>query len=152
MLSAQLALSIYLNYRTSLLCALGLCALTIILQTIIIEKLAISDEWLNESSQTSEEEGQMHNQDFKSIQLDITRAVEEEGVWSKSSSMSTINLRDQPIIFDEKSYISHQGKKSLKDSTTFQLLVSFHFLSLMYQVMIASIIIGVLMVNYLTDE
>lgn len=100
-----------------------------------------------ESSATSDETTHSHDQNFESMQIEVTHVIEEEGVWSKSSSMSTISLRDQPIIFNEKSYNTHRSKKGLKGSATFQLLTSVQFLSLMYQVMIVSTIIGALLVN-----
>lgn len=125
--------------------------MSVIAQIVVIEKIAISDEWLTETScKADNESAHVLDQNFNGIQLEATQVTEEEGSWSKSSSMSTINLRDQPIIFDEKNYNYHSVKKGLKGSITLQLLTSIQFMALMYQVFIVSTVIGTLLVNHLS--
>lgn len=111
------------------------------MQILIIERSSLPISWIQTKT---DDEVKMGDHNFKDMQqvLDTT----EEGEWSKSSSMSTINLRDQPVIFEKESESIYSHCKKDKRNPVSRLISSFHFFSLLYQIIILSIVIGALKV------
>lgn len=134
------------DHRCSFFCALGLCSISFILQLIMIERSSIPESWLEPELNESVTEMESHN--FKDMQkvLDV-----EGGLWSKSSSMSTINLRDQPVIFEKESEsnYSHAANinKKMKNYIICRLVTSVHLISMLYQIIILGAVLGAVEVN-----
>ncbi|CAO3656931.1 unnamed protein product [Mucor hiemalis] len=119
----------------------GLCSISFLLQLIMIERSSIPESWLEPELNVSVSELENHN--FKDMQkvLDV-----EGGLWSKSSSMSTINLRDQPVIFEKESesnYIHGANiNKKMKNYIIWRLITSLHLISTLYQIVILGSVFG----------
>ena len=116
------------------------------MQIFMIERSTIPESWLEPQLQLQETELDGHN--FK----DMQRVKDVEGgLWSKSSSMSTINLRDQPVIFEKESDSNYihgaNANKKVKNYAIFRLMTSFHLFALLYQVAVLSAVIGALEVR-----
>lgn len=148
----SLALSHYISYFVSFYTALGFCTTAWIMQLFIIERSTIPEEWLESKSLTLQDETDMKgnsSNEFRNVHHHReTLDVMEGGSWSKSSSLSTINLRDQPIIFEkENAEITNKPKDSIHNSVMFRILTSIPILSLLYQVVIIAIILETLKVG-----
>lgn len=128
-----------MDHKCSFFCVLGLSAATLFMQFLMIERSSLPIDWLQSKS---DDETKMGNHNFKDMQK--VTDVMDEGEWSKSSSMSTINLRDQPVIFEKESESNYNHCKNDKNYTVYRLMTSFHLLSLLYQMIILSIVIGAL--------
>ncbi|KAG2196555.1 hypothetical protein INT47_010394 [Mucor saturninus] len=133
------AISSYVDHRSSYFCGIGLSITSLLMQLLMIEKSSLPVGWMKSKS---DNETEMGYHDFKDMQQ-MTNAT-EEGEWSKSSSMSTINLRDQPVIFEKDSESNYSRSQKDKKNPIFHLLKSLHFFSLLYQITILSVVIGAL--------
>lgn len=116
------------------------------MQLLIIERSTIPAEWFTSRNR---DETNMDCHEFKDMQREMD-VMEEGGVWSKSSSLSTVNLRDQPIIIYKKEnefefhHSNNSNRKKHKEQSFIRLFTSFNFFSLIYQIIIISSIIGAL--------
>lgn len=130
-----------MDHRTSYYCGLGLSVTSLLMQFLMIERASLPVSWLQSYSDSETKMGDHH---FKDMQQ-MPNAT-EEGEWSKSSSMTTINLRDQPVIFEKDSESNYNCSKKDKSYPVYRLLASTHFFSLLYQIIVLSIVIGALKV------
>lgn len=123
------------------------------MQLMLIETSTLPADWMDKSASIASNETQIQSSDFKNNNrnrnLDV---MEEGGMWSKSSSMTTINLKDQPVIFEKESESNYKHGKSsgidIKTYTIYRLATSSHLISLLYQIIVMSAIIGTLEVNW----
>lgn len=94
-----------------------------------------------------EHETEMQEHHFKDMQRELN-IMEEGAMWSKSSSMSTINLRDQPIIFEKEkeSSIKSSAKVVLQNLLAVRLVRSAEFMACLYQLVAMTTILGALKV------
>lgn len=115
---------------------------------MVIERSTIPHSWLKSRNQV---DNHLEDHNFKDMQKEMD--VMEEGLWSKSSSLSTINLRDQPIIFKKESDYNYNqdtsGRRKSKDSTFYRLITSLNLVSLIYQLVVLSAITSALEVRHL---
>ncbi|GAA5802520.1 hypothetical protein HPULCUR_007987 [Helicostylum pulchrum] len=133
------------DHKCSFVCILILSSACFILQLLVIERSTIPHTWLKSRNQV---DTHLEDHDFKDMQKEMD--VMEEGLWSKSSSLSTINLRDQPIIFKKESDYNYNqdttcGHRKSKDCSTFyRLITSLNLVSLIYQLVVLSAITSAL--------
>jgi hypothetical protein len=114
----------FIDFKACFFSAVILSGLNIITQIFASEKLTLKTNWMD---QRLDEE--ICADEFNSYQINET-----EGEWSKSSSMSTINLKDQPITDQRTEY----------PITVFQLLINARVLASLYQLLIAATVTGAL--------
>ncbi|KAI8366127.1 major facilitator superfamily domain-containing protein [Blakeslea trispora] len=127
----------YVSYQALLYSVLTVGIMPCLLQIMVIEKTSTLEEWLQPEQNTSSIQGEL---ELKA--LSYTRTMPETaGKWSKSSSMSTINL-NQPPVFEKE--MKDTMTLSFKESIFFCLLSSGQFMSLLYQIVAISIIVGTL--------
>lgn len=129
-----------MDHTCSFFSILGISAANFVIQLLIVERSSLPATWLQLKSDNEIKMGD----DLK----DSQKLTEEEGEWSKSSSMSTINLRDQPVIFEKESESNYNHCKNEKKIVIYRLITSFRLLSLLYQIIILSIVIGALEVFF----
>jgi hypothetical protein len=114
----------FIDFKACFFSAVILSGLNIITQIFVSEKSTLKANWMD---QRLDEE--ICAGEFNSYQINET-----EGEWSKSSSMSTINLKDQPITDQRTEY----------PITVFQLLINARVLASLYQLLIAATVTGAL--------
>ncbi|KAL7308366.1 hypothetical protein PS15m_011581 [Mucor circinelloides] len=135
------------NQKVCFFCALALSCWTLMMQLVVIERCTIPKDWI-ESKETTQvdHETEMQEHHFKDIQRELNVMEEGAAMWSKSSSMSTINLRDQPIIFEKQkeSSIKSSAKEVLQNLVVIRLVRSAEFMSCLYQLVAITAILGAL--------
>lgn len=118
------------------------------MQLVVVERCTIPSDWIEtkEAVQT-DRETEMQEHHFKDMQRELN-IMEEGAMWSKSSSMSTINLRDQPIIFEKEkeSSIKSSAKIALQNLLVVRLMRSAEFMACVYQLVAITAILGALKV------
>lgn len=124
--------------------ALGLCGTAWMVQLFVIERSTIPEIWLVSKSDMPDEPAMKDKEPKQRETLDVM----EGGSWSKSSSLSTINLRDQPIIFEKEKETETKPKDSIHDSILFRILTTIAILSLLYQLVVIATILETLKVNF----
>jgi hypothetical protein len=145
----NVAIFSYVDRKCSFFCALSLSCASLVMQLTVIERSILPTEWLETKSKSQQDETKMAGHDFKDMQQRVMDVMEEGGLWSKSSSMTTINLKDQPVIFEKESESNykHGASKRIKSFAIYRFFISFHLISLLYQLFILSMIIGALEVT-----
>ncbi|KAL9537625.1 hypothetical protein MBANPS3_011609 [Mucor bainieri] len=135
------------NHKACFLCALALSCWTLLMQLVVIERCTIPSDWIESKQDIAhmEHETEMQEHHFKDMQRELN-IMEEGAMWSKSSSMSTINLRDQPIIFEKEkeSSIKSSAKVVLQNLLVVRLVRSAEFMACLYQLVAITAILGAL--------
>ena len=118
------------------------------MQIFVIERFTIPSDWLEtKGTKQVDHETEIQEHNFKDMQRELD-IMEEGAMWSKSSSMSTINLRDQPIIFEKERDLSikSNAKVVFQNLLVVRLVRSVQFISFLYQLVVITAIIGALKV------
>jgi hypothetical protein len=118
------------------------------MQIFVIERFTIPSDWLEtKGTKQVDYEAEIQEHNFKDMQRELD-IMEEGAMWSKSSSMSTINLRDQPIIFEKEKSTSTKSNTKIvfQNLLVVRLVRSAQFMSFVYQIVVITAIIGALKV------
>lgn len=118
------------------------------MQIFVIERFTIPSDWLEtKGTKQVDYETEIQEHNFKDMQRELD-IMEEGAMWSKSSSMSTINLRDQPIIFEKEKSTSTKSNAKIvfQNLLVVRLVRSAQFMSFVYQIVVITAIIGALKV------
>ncbi|KAI8639248.1 major facilitator superfamily domain-containing protein [Parasitella parasitica] len=133
----------YADHKACFFCALALSCLTLVMQICVIERCTIPSDWLEtKEPYRADHHPEMQEDHFKEMQ----RELEEGAMWSKSSSLSTINLRDQPIVFENEkdTNIRSTAKEAFQNLLVVRLVGSAQFLSCLYRLVVLAAIVGAL--------
>ncbi|CEP14268.1 hypothetical protein [Parasitella parasitica] len=136
----------YSDHKVCFFCALALACLTLVMQICIVERCTIPSDWLEtKESCQADHRPEMQENLFNEMQRELN-IMEEGAMWSKSSSLSTINLRDQPIIFENEKDATMKSttKEAFQNLLVVRLVGSAQFMSCLYQLVVLSAILGAL--------
>ncbi|KAG2206334.1 hypothetical protein INT46_003570 [Mucor plumbeus] len=134
------------DHKVCFFSSLSLSCLTFIMQIFVIERFTIPSDWLEtKGTKQVDYETEIQEHNFKDMQRELD-IMEEGAMWSKSSSMSTINLRDQPIIFEKEKSTSTKSNAKIvfQNLLVVRLVRSAQFMSFVYQIVVITAIIGAL--------
>ncbi|KAI9476273.1 MAG: major facilitator superfamily domain-containing protein [Benjaminiella poitrasii] len=128
----------YVGFRSSLVSSLIFSSLAFFMQLVVIEKPKVAS--LDSESLQLEREVSLKIKNVRNQALDM----ENGGLWSRSSSMSTINLRDYPAAAEEEANDKtvENNQRKVQNLVIFRLFAFTDFVALIIQMVIISAIVG----------